>query len=166
MEMLAYIPGDAGEVIKPYHDGTTFVTDFWMEDRVGAMKGALVSVYNEANLMLGGPTGAAAARGADNYVVMPGAFARWNEATSSPGTPVAYGGPGWIEDGAAYRYDYSEDQQFNAAIWIECGCPKANRYGSWANGGLPLNYVQWSWENPTERGDSPLRRGRRGGRRR
>lgn len=149
MELQAYAPGDAGSVIQPYHDGTTFTQDFWMEDRLGAMKGALVSVYNEANVRLG-IMGAAAARGAENYVVKPGPFERWNEALTSPGTN------GWNPLGAAYRYDYTQDASFNRAMWLQAGCPKENVYGQWADGGLPLAYVQWSWENPTTRGDSPM----------
>ena len=164
MQMDDYIPGDAGSAIAAYHDGMTFTRDFWQEDRVGAMAGALVEVYNEANLMLG-MTGAASARGADNYVVKPGPFDRWSDATTSPGTPTTHGGPGWNPLGAVYRYDYSMDHPYNAAVWTDAGCPKANGYGSWANGGLPLAYVQWSWENPTTRGESPMPRRGRGGRR-
>ena len=93
MQMDDYIPGDAGSAIAAYHDGTTFTRDFWQEDRVGAMAGALVEVYNEANLMLG-MTGAASARGADNYVVKPGPFDRWSDATTSPGpTPTRPSSP-------------------------------------------------------------------------
>lgn len=165
MQPDPYVPGPAGEVVAPYIEDGVFVRDFWQDDRVGAMKGALAEVYEEVNLMLGGPTGAAAARGADNFVVMPGPFERWNEATTSPGTPASHGGPGWIAAGATYRYDYHEDHAYNAAVWTECGCPKANDFGQWANGGLPLGYVQFTWENPDTRGEWPLRR-RGGGRRR
>ena len=165
MKLETYVPGDAGEVIKPYHDGTTFTRDFWMEDRVGAMQGALVEVYNKVNLMLG-VTGAASARGPENYVVKPGQFAQWNEATTSPGTPVAYGGPGWNPLGATYHYDYSQGHPFNAAVWAQCGYPRDNDYGHWADGGLPYEYVRWTWENPATRGDSPMPRRAGGGRRR
>lgn len=164
MQMEAYVPGDLGDVIKPYHDGTVFVRDFWMDDRVGAMQGARVDVYNEVNLKAG-MTGMGAARGRDNIVVKPGAFARWNEAVTSPGTPVAHGGPGWVPLGATYRYDYAFDQGWNAHLWMEAGCPSANDFGSWANGGMPLSYVQWTWENPATRGESPMPRRRGGGRR-
>ena len=164
MQLDDYVPGDTGSAIAAYHDGTTFTRDFWQEDRVGAMAGALVEVYNEANLMLG-MTGAASARGADNYVVKPGPFDRWSDATTSPGTPTTHGGPGWNPLGATYRYDYSMDHPYNAAVWTDAGCPKANAYGEWANGGLPLAYVQWTWENPTTRGESPMPRRRGGGRR-
>lgn len=164
MQLDDYVPGDTGSAIAAYHDGTTFTRDFWQEGRVGAMAGALVEVYNEANLMLG-MTGAASARGADNYVVKPGPFDRWSDATTSPGTPESHGGPGWNPLGATYRYDYSMDHPYNAAVWTDAGCPKANAYGSWANGGLPLAYVKWTWENPTTRGESPMPRRGRGGRR-
>lgn len=164
MQLAAYVPGSAGEAITAYHDGTTFTRDFWQEDRVGAQAGALVEVYNEVNLMLG-MTGGASARGPENYVVKPGPFERWNEATTSPGTPVEFGGPGWNPLGATYRYDYTQDHSYNAAVWTDAGCPKANAYGSWANGGLPLSYVEWTWQNPRSRGDSPMPRRRGGGRR-
>ena len=165
MQPDPYVPGPAGEVVAPYIEDGVFVRDFWQDDRVGAMKGALASVYEEVNLMLGGPTGAAAARGAENFVVMPGPFDRWSDATTSPGTPESHGGPGWNPLGATYRYDYSMDHPYNAAVWTDAGCPKANAYGSWANGGLPLAYVKWTWENPTTRGESPMPRRGRGGRR-
>ena len=164
MQPDPYVPGPAGEVVAPYIEDGVFVRDFWQDDRVGAMKGALASVYEEVNLMLG-VTGAAAARGPENYVVKPGPFERWNEATTSPGTPVSHGGPGWIAAGAAYRYDYTQDHAYNAAVWTQAGCPKANEFGEWANGGLPLAYVEWTWANPASRGESPMPR-RGGGRRR
>jgi hypothetical protein len=154
----------AGDAIAAYHDGTAFTRDYWVEDRIGAQAGALVEVYNEVNLMAG-MTGMGAARGRDNIVVKPGPFDRWSDATTSPGTPTTHGGPGWNPLGATYRYDYSMDHPFNAAVWTDAGCPKANGYGEWANGGLPLAYVRWTWENPTTRGESPMPRRRGGGRR-
>lgn len=160
MQMEQYREGVLGDVIAPYHDGTSFTKDFWMDDRVGAQTGAYVSVYNEVNLKAG-MTGMGAARGRDNIVVRPGPFARWNEAITSPGTPESHGGPGWNPLGATYRYDHRMDHSYNAAVWMEAGCPSDNAYGSWANGGLPLAYVEWTWLNPESRGDSPMPRRRR-----
>lgn len=153
MQLETYVPGDLGEVIKPYlnAEGTAFARDFWMDDRVGAMQGALVEVYHEV-VFMSGVTGAASARGAENIVVKPGPFDRWNESTTSPGTL------GWNPAGLTYRYDYNFDHTWNHHIWIESGCPKKNAYGEWAHGGLPLSYVQWTWENPSTRGESPMPR--------
>ena len=156
-----YSPGAAGDVIKPFlsSDGLVFASDFWMVDRMGAQKGALVADYEMALVVLGS-LGTLSARGAHNVVVGPDdPSVAWNGVMTSPGTI------GWNPRGATYAYDPFLPAAANYSAWLQSGCPKRNAQGDWANNGLPLAYVQETWKGVTERNlDQPgfPRAGKRG----
>lgn len=147
----------AGDAIKPYltPDGSHFDRDFYVEGRLAAMAGALVNDYVNALVILGrsGFFGDASdgRRPAHTFVVGPDDPSKpWNEVMTTPGTI------GWNPLGAEYRYNYTVPHRLNFAAWVQAGAPKENQYGEWANNGLPLEYVEWTWENPSTRGPSPL----------
>lgn len=166
----------AGEAIKPYltADSKFFAADFWMHNRLGAQQGASVDDYMRALVTLGrlgafsydgddaNDVGDGNGRTIHNYVVGPDDPSRlWNETMTSPGTI------GWNPLGAMYRYiGGPRDHGINAAAWEQAGCPKFNAWGEWGTGGLPQEYVEWSWGHPTTRGPSPFgqRRGDHKGR--
>ena len=148
MELQPYVEGPAGEVIAPYTDGTVFVRDLYQSGRVAAMVGASVREYLEANTILS-RTGFDAL---ETHVLgpdQPGKY--WHEVMTTSGDI------GWNPRGAAYRFIEYFDEQQNAANWIACGRPRKNAHGEWGAGGLPMDYIQWSWESVKTRGDSPLR---------
>lgn len=149
----AFRDGQLGDVIKPYlaEDGKSFAKDFYMVNRLAAMVGASVDDYNKMNIMLGvggffGQPGDGR-KPAHMFVVGPDDPDKLpNEVMTSPGTPVELGGPGWEPRGAYYRYDPEYDAGTNFMSWVLAGAPKDNYLGSWANGGLPLGYVQETWK--------------------
>src|SRR5574343_289265 len=53
-KLIPNVEGRSGDVIKPYLDaeGRFFAEDFWMVDRLAAMKGASVADYNQMQFML------------------------------------------------------------------------------------------------------------------
>lgn len=152
----------AGDAIKPYltSDSTHFAQDFYVEGRLAAMKGALVKDYEQMMFMLIGfsssdPT--SGRKALHQFVVGPDDPDKLpNEVMTSPGTPVEYGGPGWEPRGERYYYDPHLPQRINFQSWLLAGAPKANALGEWGTGGLPQDYVEWTWENPATRGPSPL----------
>lgn len=142
-QLKPYVPGQAGDVIKPFltEDGKFFKEDFWMLDRLGAQKGALVADYEWANIILG-QGGFLSARGAHNCVVGPDdPNVAWNGVMTSPGTI------GWNPWGATYQYNPLLPSSANLHAWIASGCPKVNAFGDWGNNGLPLGYVQETWKD-------------------
>lgn len=154
-----YADGQLGDIIKSYltDDGDHFAQDFWMRDRMGAMAGASVAEYGKWNLDL-------AMRGAFGeiergrkpahlFVLRPDDPSDAGVITS-PGTPDC----GWMPAGETYFYDPTL-KGANFAIWCRAGAPRYNALGEWANNGLPLWYVEWSWQNPSSRGPgSPFSR--------
>ena len=148
MDLQPYVEGPAGDAIADYHDGTVFTRDFYQSGRVAAMVGASVREYLEANVILS-RTGFDAL---ETHVLgpdQPGKY--WHEVMTTSGDI------GWNPRGAAYRFIEYFDEQQNAANWIACGRPRKNAHGEWGAGGLPMDYIQWSWESVKTRGDSPLR---------
>ena len=151
------VAGMVGDIIKPYlsADGKSFEKDFYMVDRMAAMKGASVEDY-EQNLIRTGLVGRGIKPlhfyvvGPDHSDLLP------NEVMTSPGTPEEYGGPGWIAAGARYQYDGWYGEQINAAAWLKAGAPKENVYGRW-NGYLPQDYVDDSWRRGLNRDRRRLR---------
>ena len=175
-KLIPNVEGRSGDVIKPYLDaeGRFFAEDFWMVDRLAAMKGASVADYNQMQFMLIGFSSSDPESGRKPlhfFVVGPDDPDKLpNEVMSSPGTPVEFGGPGWEPRGERYYYDVHSPQRVNFQSWLLAGAPKENALGEWATGGLPQAYVEWTWLHPSVRGPSPLDvgkgggRGRRGGR--
>lgn len=120
-----------------------FVKDFWMKNRVGAMIGASVADYNQAQIILGWAHGE---KPLHLYIVGPDVEGlTWNEVMTSPGSN------GWMPEGEEYNWDKTIGHSGNFARWIAMGAPKSNKYGNWANNGLPLEYVQETWIHPSER---------------
>lgn len=133
-----------GDMPKDLVDNETqlFVKDFWMEGRVGAMVGASVADYNHATVILGWMGGIPR----HLKVVGPDVEGlNWNEVMTSPGQN------GWMPEGEEYQWDRNLDQGGNMQRWIAMGAPKKNKYGDWANNGLPLEYVQETWKHPNDR---------------
>lgn len=143
---IPFQPGVMSEVIAPYVDGGVFVEDFWMLDRVGAMVGASVIEYAQAN---------GSVRFEPRHIRILGPDldgAPWTEVM------VSAADAGWM-DGSGYRWDPTRDPQGNAAAYIAAGCPTRNQHGEWGANGYPMSYVRWTWEDPRTRGPSPLPRG-------
>jgi hypothetical protein len=134
-----------GDVLAPYlsGDGKYFARDFWMKGLLGAMVGASVADYNQANIILGMLGGT---KPRELAVVGPDVEGLpWNEVMTSPGTI------GWNPLGASYAYNNQLSASDNYAAWIAAGAPKVNALGKWANGGLPQAYVEETWKHPSER---------------
>lgn len=165
--MPKLLPTDArriGDVIAPFVKDGVFTADFYMVDRVGAMKGASVAEYQHAHLILG-------AGGWENlhtHVLMadePGKL--WHESMTTSADC------GWNPRGQSYYWVPQLNDQQNAANWIACGRPRRNQFGAWGNNGVPIESDEYGTMSVDERvaaygNTSPMysARGGRGGKRR
>ena len=139
-------PGVMAEVVAPYCDGGVFIEDFWMMDRVGAMAGASLLEYAQAN---------SAVRYEPRHVRILGPDvdnAAW------PDAMVSAADAGWM-DGSGYQWEPGRTPAENLASYNAAGCPTKNQNGEWGAMGYPMSYIRWTWENPRTRGPSPLPRG-------
>lgn len=136
--LLDYNAADINDYIDM--DTQLFVRDFWMRGRVGAMVGASVKEYNQANIILGAiSTGY---RPRETYVLGPDVPDKlWNETLTSPGSN------GWNPAGAEYRFDPELKSHEVFQSWIAAGCPKQNKYGDWSQSGRPIAEYNESWAN-------------------
>ncbi len=141
-ELLDYNAAD----INDYIDVATgkFHTDFWMRGRVGAMAGASVSEYNQANIVLAAiSTGY---RPRETYVMGPDDTGKtWSETLTTPGDN------GWNPKGADYRFNGDLPADANFSAWIAAGCPKRNKYGDWSQNGRPISEYNNSWQQWRDR---------------
>lgn len=143
---IPFKPGVMADIVAPYCDGGVFVEDFWMVDRIGAMAGASLLEYAQANV---------AVRYNPRHVRILGPDidgAPWTEAM------VSAADAGWL-DGSTYQWDPDRTPGENAAAYNAAGCPSKNQYGEWGAWGYPMYYIKWAWEHPSTRGPSPLPRG-------
>lgn len=143
-----YVAGAIGDIIKPYisEDGKTFVADFWMEHRVGAMIGASVKEYGEANFILSATGFDTETRPMHLHILGPdtdGTY--WHESMTTPGDN------GWEPRGKTYFWNPQFSDGQNNALWVSCGCPSKSDYGEWGDQGVPAELAAWRRLHPSER---------------
>lgn len=151
-QLQPFQAGPSALVCAPYlNDAKThFATDFWMENRIGAMTGASFLEYVQAVGVnqFGARPPHTKVMGAD----IPGAG--WTEAMTSAGDC------GWM-DGESYEWLPLRSDPENFAAWVAAGCPSKNSKGEWGAQGFPLEYIKWTWLHPSVRGPSPIAEARK-----
>lgn len=140
MQMLPYEAGPAGDVIAPYVQGGYFVKDFYMKDRIGAMAGASVKQYNEANIILAGTPYK------ETHILGPEQPNKyWTEVMTTSADI------GWNPLGEHYNWNPLLDDSQNAHFWFEAGRPHKNAYGEWGGLGVPIESEIYGRLSPKER---------------
>ena len=147
-ELQPETEGALGDIIAPYlsEDGKTFAKDFWMVGRVGAMAGASVAEYNQANLILAGTGFDTEAKPLHLHILGPeteGTY--WHECMVTPGDN------GWNPRGATYVWNEMFSDEQNNAVWVACGCPSTSIYGEWGDQGVPIELQEWRRLHPSQR---------------